>query len=434
MKTTRTIPFWGLLAFFAILLHTAPYAAAQPGQSISFRTFYEELSPYGGWITHPAYGSVWVPDAGRDFQPYGTNGYWVMTEYGNTWVSDYPWGWAPFHYGRWFYDDYYGWAWVPGPEWGPAWVAWRSGGGYYGWAPLGPGVNIEVNIVIPARHWVFVPQRYITYHQPYRYCAPRHQVVNIYHNSVHIHNTYRTDNQVYVSGPHRDDIARATRREVPVYRVEEARRPGRTAARDGAVEVYRPRVTPEAPAHSRAGRGETYANDRGGRPYGEPAQRPSRGSATPYETDRSGRSVPAQPAPYGGRTAEEGYRESRSYPGETARPQRAPQEMRAPEERGTEYPGRSPRETGGYGPGGERGRVRQQTPPDQPARGGRQTQPEPSTRSSQQAQPEPSSRGRQQAQPEPSTRGGQQRSSRQPASPGESSGPESGGYTRPRRN
>ncbi|HEX8531586.1 MAG TPA: DUF6600 domain-containing protein, partial [Cytophagales bacterium] len=119
MKTTKTIPVWGLLAFFAILLHLAPPAAAQPGLSISFRTFYEELSPYGGWITHPAYGSVWVPDAGRDFQPYATNGYWVMTEYGNTWVSDYPWGWAPFHYGRWFFDDYYGWAWVPGPEWGP---------------------------------------------------------------------------------------------------------------------------------------------------------------------------------------------------------------------------------------------------------------------------------------------------------------------------
>ncbi|MBD0256751.1 MAG: hypothetical protein ICV83_13615 [Cytophagales bacterium] len=402
--------------------------------SISFRTFYEELSPYGGWITHPAYGSVWVPDAGRDFQPYGTNGYWVMTEYGNTWVSDYPWGWAPFHYGRWFYDDYYGWAWVPGPEWGPAWVAWRSGGGYYGWAPLGPGVNIDVNIVIPARHWVFVPQRYITYHQPYRYCAPRHQVVNIYHNSVHIHNTYRTNNQVYVSGPHRDDIARATRREVPVYRVEEARRPGRTAARNGALEVYRPRVTPEAPAHSRPSRGETYANDRGGRPYEAPAQRPSRGSVTPYETDRSGRTVPAQPRPSGERTPEEGYRESRNYPGGTARPQRVPGEMRSPGENRTEYPNRAPRETGGYGRGPESGRTGQPAPPEGATRGGRQAQPEPATRGGQPAQPGPSGRGRQPAGPEQSTRSEQQRPARQPAARGESSGAEGAtGYGRPRR-
>ncbi|HEX8531098.1 MAG TPA: DUF6600 domain-containing protein, partial [Cytophagales bacterium] len=318
------------------------------------------------------------------------------------------------------------WAWVPGPDWGPAWVAWRSGGGYYGWAPLGPGVNIQVNVVIPARHWVFVPQRYITYPQPYRYCAPHHQVVNIYHNSVYVHNIYRTDNQVYVSGPHRDEIARATRREVPVYRVEEAARPGRTAARNGTVEVYRPRVTPEGPGNARPSRGETYdndryandryTNDRGGRSYEAPAGRPSRGRATPNETDRSGRTGAAQPGPFGGTTPEEGYRESRSYPGETARPQRVPAE------RETAYPDRSSRPAGGYGPGPESGRSPRQTQPDRPAR------------SESQARPEPSSRGRQQAQPEPPARGGQERSSRQPASRGESSGPgESGGYTRPRR-
>ncbi len=417
MKTTKTISFFSLLAFCTILLGSTLQAAAQPGTPISFRTFYEELSPYGGWITHPAYGSVWVPDAGPNFQPYGTGGYWVMTEYGNTWVSDYAWGWAPFHYGRWFYDDYYGWAWVPGHEWAPAWVAWRSGGGYYGWAPLGPSVNIRVNIVIPAHHWVFVPQRYITYRQPYRYCAPRHQVVNIYHNSVHIHNTYRNNGQEYAYGPDRDDISRATRREVPVYRVEEVHRPGRTAARNGAVEVYRPRVTPEAPGNSRPSRGGSYANDRGAREYESPgSSRPSDGNGSPYGAGRAGRSVPTQSESPHGRTAEEGYRESRSYPGEAVRPQRVPQERR------TEYPGRSPREAGGYGPAPEGERTRQQTGP------------EPSGRSGQQPQPEPSGRGRQQTGPEQSTRGGQQRPARQPASPAESPGSrESTGYSRPRR-
>jgi hypothetical protein len=437
MKTSKTIPLLGLLALLTILLGHAPRAAAQPGTSISFRTFYEELSPYGGWITHPAYGSVWVPDAGPGFQPYGTDGYWVMTEYGNTWVSEYAWGWAPFHYGRWFYDDYYGWAWVPGHEWGPAWVAWRSGGGYYGWAPLGPGVNLQVNIVIPARHWVFVPQRYITYRQPYRYCAPRHQVVNIYHNSVHIHNTYRNDNRVYVYGPDRDDIARATRREVPVYRVEEAQRPGRTAARDGAVEVYRPRVTPEGPGNTRPARGDTYANDResreyesprSGRAYGAPgSRRPSEGNAPPYPDGRAGRSVPAGPESPRGRVVEEGYRESRSYPGadaprESNYPRQEARPQRAPEERGTDFPVRSPRETGTYGPSREEERARRQAPPEASPRNGPQ------------APPEPSGRGRVQAQPDPSTRGAQQRPARQPASPGEPAGQrESAGYSRPRR-
>ncbi len=460
MKTSKTIPFLSLLALLTILPWHAPQAAAQPGMPISFRTFYEELSPYGGWITHPAYGSVWVPDAGPDFQPYGTDGYWVMTEYGNTWVSEYAWGWAPFHYGRWFYDDYYGWAWVPGHEWGPAWVAWRSGGGYYGWAPLGPGVNVQVNVVIPARHWVFVPQRYITYRQPYQYCAPRHQVVNIYHNSVHIHNTYRNDNRVYVYGPDRDDIARATRREVPVYRVEEAQRPGRTAARNGSVEVYRPRVTPEGPGNSRPSRADAYANDRGsreyasprnsreyesprgdrayesprgGREYGTPGRRrSSEGNASPYPAERAGRSVPAGPESPGGRVAEEGTRESRGYPGEDASressyPRQEARPQREPVERGAEMPGRAPRETGRYGPSPERGRVRGQAPS------------EPSPRYEQPAPPEPSGRSRVQAQPEQSTRGEQQRPARQPASPGESSPRESAGqrestgYARPRR-
>ncbi|MFA6795615.1 MAG: DUF6600 domain-containing protein, partial [Proteiniphilum sp.] len=90
-----------------------PYAY-QDNSGISFNVFYNELRPYGRWINNGRYGRVWVPNVGRDFHPYATNGYWVMTDYGNTWVSDYSWGWAPFHYGRWFYDDYYGWSWMPG--------------------------------------------------------------------------------------------------------------------------------------------------------------------------------------------------------------------------------------------------------------------------------------------------------------------------------
>ena len=77
-----------------------------------------------------------------DFRPYNTGGHWVWTdEYGWMWASEYAWGWAPFHYGRWVFDDYYGWMWVPGYEWSPAWVEWRTGGDYFGWAPLGPGVS-----------------------------------------------------------------------------------------------------------------------------------------------------------------------------------------------------------------------------------------------------------------------------------------------------
>src|SRR5690606_99786 len=132
-------------------------AKAQTGQ-VSFQLFYDELSPYGEWIDDSDYGYVWLPDVGSNFRPYATNGHWINTEYGNTWVSDFDWGWAPFHYGRWHYSNRYGWGWVPGYEWGPAWVSWRHGSNQYGWAPLGPGMNVGVQVNIPISLWVFVPQ------------------------------------------------------------------------------------------------------------------------------------------------------------------------------------------------------------------------------------------------------------------------------------
>jgi hypothetical protein len=36
-----------------------------------------------------------------------------------------------------------GWVWVPGDEWAPAWVSWRKGGDYVGWAPLPPEARFE---------------------------------------------------------------------------------------------------------------------------------------------------------------------------------------------------------------------------------------------------------------------------------------------------
>jgi len=123
---------------------------------VSFQLFYDQLSPYGQWVNDPNYGYVWIPDVGPNFQPYATNGYWTMTDYGNTWVSNYDWGWAPFHYGRWNYNDRYGWGWVPDYEWGPAWVNWRQSNDYYGWAPMGPGMSINVSVNIPMNFWTFV--------------------------------------------------------------------------------------------------------------------------------------------------------------------------------------------------------------------------------------------------------------------------------------
>ena len=120
--------------------------------------FEPALAPYGTWMDTASYGRVWCPSpnaVGADFIPYGSNGHWAYTEDGWTWVSDYDWGWAPFHYGRWVQLDTCGWSWIPGSAWAPAWVAWRHGGGYVGWAPLPPaGIGLGAYGVAP---WRFIP-------------------------------------------------------------------------------------------------------------------------------------------------------------------------------------------------------------------------------------------------------------------------------------
>jgi len=234
-----------LLGLF-LLFGKAPSARAQT-EEVTFQQFYDELDPYGQWIDDPQYGYVWRPDVGNDFRPYATNGYWTMTDYGNMWVSNYDWGWAPFHYGRWTLNDRYGWLWIPGTEWGPAWVSWRQGGGYYGWAPLGPSININVsfgrNYYAPDPWWCFVPQRYFLSRNFYTYCPPSRRNVTIIHNTTIIQNTYVRNNVRYITGPRVNDIQRVTRQRVNVYQVDRVNRPGVARITNNTVNVYQPRVS-----------------------------------------------------------------------------------------------------------------------------------------------------------------------------------------------
>ena len=221
-------------------------AKAQAGVSVSFQTFYDDLSPYGEWVDAPSYGYVWVPqDVDEDFRPYYSRGHWVMTEYGNTWVSDYNWGWATFHYGRWTYDDYYGWVWVPGSEWAPAWVSWRHSDSYYGWAPLSPGISIGVsftNYSCPNDWWVFVGPQYL-YRPDYRqyWRGPRYNTEIINRTTI-INNVYvnHGNNARYNYGPRPQEVQRITNRPVPQYRIANVSRPGAASIRNNVVNMYHP--------------------------------------------------------------------------------------------------------------------------------------------------------------------------------------------------
>lgn len=221
-------------------------AKAQPGETVTIQTFYDELEPYGQWVNDPELGYVWAPDVDQSFKPYATNGHWAETEYGNTWVSDYEWGWAAFHYGRWRYDEYYGWEWIPGTEWAPAWVNWRTGGDYYGWAPLGPGIDIDIafgrGFYAPDNYWVFVPRQYLCSPSINRYYLPASRNITIIRNTTIINNVYNGGSRRYISGPPRAEIQRYTGSRISIYNINNNNRPGPTRISNNSINIYRPQI------------------------------------------------------------------------------------------------------------------------------------------------------------------------------------------------
>ena len=191
--------------------------------------FYQPLESYGTWVDIDGYGRCWQPrNVGGEWRPY-SSGQWVSTDAGWCWQSSESFGWATYHYGRWNDDPQRGWYWVPQTQWAPAWVSWREGGGYAGWAPLSsqarPGFNVRVGL-FPSIY-VFVDERHFS--GPIR---PSTIIVNnttIINKTVIINDTHITDNITVNSGPRVATIEKATGqtiKPVPVRQVrvaEEAR-------------------------------------------------------------------------------------------------------------------------------------------------------------------------------------------------------------------
>lgn len=230
---------------------------------VNINVFTDALTPYGNWVVSASYGRVWAPRY-HGFVPYSTGGHWLYSSYGWTWASDYSWGWAPFHYGRWAYDPFYGWIWVPGYEWGPAWVTWRSGGGYYGWTPLGPGMSIGVNIGVgvPYNHWVFAPCRYMGYNNINRYYVRPSHNTTIINNTTIVNNTTVYNNRKFVAGPNRTEVERYSGRSVTPVRIVNSSTPGRTVVNNNTVQMYRPGIKPRVQQNLQNTRDNTNLNQR----------------------------------------------------------------------------------------------------------------------------------------------------------------------------
>jgi len=230
-----------------------PQKSMSQGPSIGFQVFYDDLSPYGTWIDTPDYGYVWVPNVAPGFTPYSTNGYWVATDEGWTWVSNYSWGWAPFHYGRWYTDATYGPMWVPDSEWGPGWVTWRNSGDYYGWAPIGPGISIEMayssGYNVPSNQWRFVRDRDFGRRDITNYYVKRSNNDSYVHNSTVINNS-RIDkgrNVTYNAGPDRKEVEKRTGKTFTPVAIKESSKPGQTLGKT-QLQIYKPQVQ-KIPGH-----------------------------------------------------------------------------------------------------------------------------------------------------------------------------------------
>ncbi len=220
------------------LLGGITLAAAQVSED-----FIYALEPYGRWIRHRRFGEVWVPaNLPRDWRPY-EYGHWVYTdEWGWFWVSDpeeEDWGWVTFHYGRWVFERGLGWFWVPGDEWAPAWVDWRYGDGYVGWAPLPPDPYIEVYEADPL-FWAFVAVRYLA--QP----RWRHYAVSSRHRATWLRRSHVVNRTFGVRGARLAVnpglspafVAAQTHQSLPAYRVR-PRVFSRTQGVQGAVQIQR---------------------------------------------------------------------------------------------------------------------------------------------------------------------------------------------------
>ena len=222
--------------------------------------FYDALAPYGEWVQLPPYGWAWCPyDTPVGWRPYSV-GYWTDTDNGWMWISDDPWGWAPYHYGRWAFNTTYGWIWIPGDVWAPAWVAWRYGDGWVGWAPLPPEVGWQAGVgldltsydldqgIAPDR-WSFVHDRDLLNTRVRTRVLPLSKNVTLVRVTKNVTNYAVLQDRPVDRGVDPQLIHSVVGRPIPRYRVIEAQAPDRDRAaviRGDQISVYRPAVTGRA--------------------------------------------------------------------------------------------------------------------------------------------------------------------------------------------
>jgi hypothetical protein len=228
---------------------TALSAAADRGAAY----FHDRLARSGEWIDTDEYGPCWYPtEVGPDWRPY-TDGRWVYT-IGNgwLWIGAEKWGWATDHYGQWVFLDSHGWVWVPGKQWSPAWVVWREGEGYIGWAPMPPAkdgqrpldITRTDSADVPPTAFMFVGQQFIADDHVAAHAEPMTRNVTLLGMTEDATRYQRADGRIFNGGVNVEtiDAAAAAGGALRRYHVVEigTLRPPQIRGED--VLVYRPQI------------------------------------------------------------------------------------------------------------------------------------------------------------------------------------------------
>lgn len=244
----------GCAAYFEASPDGPGHPGWRPAPRVEIALFWDALRPYGDWLWVEPWGWVWTPwDIQPGWRPY-TEGHWVWTHLGWTWVSDRPWGWAPFHYGRWTAHPHHGWIWIPDTVWAPAWVAWRTGRGWIGWAPLPPQARwrsgfglelggLDLGVSILEHGWSFCDERDFLDRRIDRRLAPLPRHAYLLRETRDATRYEEVERRVAVRSFGVEEIEGQVG-SVQRYRIEDLDRPprGGEAVSGGAVRIYRPEV------------------------------------------------------------------------------------------------------------------------------------------------------------------------------------------------
>jgi hypothetical protein len=301
MKTLLKFAGMGLIGSFVLVGFTSN-ASVQFSAAVQINAradFDAPLGTLGTWVTVGTYGRCWHPSGvAATWRPYCA-GSWAWTDCGWYWESDEPWAWACYHYGRWVFDSEWGWVWIPDVEWAPAWVYWRTGGGYIGWAPCPPS-----GVVVAPSLFAFVEVGH--FHDPIRPTAVIVNNTTIINQTTVINNVRHetrtidgSSRRVAISdGPGIDVVQKATGKQIAAISVQEAihrtSMPSNLRRETPAPQQDKSKVVPEQPG--KTGLPESPANGRSPGKYeerpapapkpGNPGLPPSREKNSPPETQK----------------------------------------------------------------------------------------------------------------------------------------------------